>query len=75
MKWTMFVVQFVFIVQGYNTFDEALKGLNGLTPAQQQTAQIVAVPSDRNEGKIFFGKLGGLMGKPYGLVFDKDARE
>ena len=68
------ILTLVFIIKWFNSVDQLVLALNRLTEAQQKTAQVIAVPSDRNEGSIFFGKVGGLMGKPYGLLYNKDAK-
>lgn len=52
----------LFTLHWFNTADDLVRFLNGLSQSQQATARIVVAPSTRN--------ILGFAGSPYGLIFE-----
>lgn len=75
MKRTISAVALLFIIKWYGTADDMVLAINRLSEPQRRTMQIVVAPSNRNEGSMIFGGvLGSLVGEPYGLLYDVEAK-
>lgn len=62
MKRLVVALALLWMVKWFNSAEDLVAFVNGLTPEQQASAKVITAPSSRN--------VGGWFGQPYGLLFE-----